>query len=177
MTGEMFNGWGVRTLSAGEVHYNPLGYHLGTVWPHDNSIIAAGFKRYGGDAEAMRIFMGLLQATIYFDARRLPELFGGFHRDDYGVPVPYPVACQPQAWAAGTVPYLVTTLLGLEPEGHENRLRVVRPALPDFVNRVEIRRLGIGEARADLRFKRAGERIEVEVLKIDGRLDVNVESQ
>jgi glycogen debranching enzyme len=177
MTGEMFNGWGVRTLSAGEVYYNPLGYHLGTVWPHDNSIIAAGFKRYGADAEAMRIFMGLLQATIYFDARRLPELFGGFHRDDYGVPVPYPVACQPQAWAAGTIPYLVTTLLGLEPEGHENRLRVVRPALPDFVNRVEIRRLGIGEARADLRFQRAGEKIEVEVLKIDGKLDVNVESQ
>ena len=100
MAEEMFNGWGVRTLSSGEVYYNPLGYHLGTVWPHDNSIIAAGFKRYGCDAEALRVFAGLIQATIYFDGRRLPELFGGFHRDDYGVPVPYPVACQPQAWAA-----------------------------------------------------------------------------
>jgi glycogen debranching enzyme len=176
MANEMFNGWGVRTLSAGEICYNPLGYHLGTIWPHDNSIIAAGFKRYGCDAEAMRVFLGLIQSTIYFDGRRLPELFGGFHRDDYGVPVPYPVACQPQAWAAGTMPYLLTTLLGIEPEGHENRLRVVRPALPDFVNRVEVRRLGIGEARADLRFVRAGERIEVKVLKIDGRLDVDVET-
>ena len=124
----------------------------------------------------MRVFLGLIQATIYFDGRRLPELFGGFHRDDYGVPVPYPVACQPQAWAAGTMPYLLTTLLGLVPEGHENRLRVVRPALPDFVNHVEIRRLGIGGASADLRFAREGEKIEVKVLKIDGTLDVVVET-
>jgi glycogen debranching enzyme len=175
MMNEMFNGWGVRTLSAGEVYYNPLGYHLGTVWPHDNSIIAAGFKRYGCDAEALRVFAGLIQATIHFDGRRLPELFGGFHRDDYGVPVPYPVACQPQAWAAGTMPYLLTTLLGLEPEGHENRLRVIRPILPEFVNQVEIRRLRIGEARADLRFERAGGGVEVKVLKIDGALDVVVE--
>jgi YD repeat-containing protein len=176
MTEEMFNGWGVRTLSAGETYYNPLGYHLGTVWPHDNSIIAAGFKRYGCDAEALRVFAGLIHATIYFDGRRLPELFGGFHRDDYGVPVPYPVACQPQAWAAGTMPYLLTTLLGLEPEGHENRLRVVRPVLPEHVNHVEIRRLGVGEARADLRFERAGKEIDVKVLKVDGTLDVAVET-
>ncbi len=176
MTEEMFNGWGVRTLSSGEVYYNPLGYHLGTVWPHDNSIIAAGFKRYRCDAEALRVFAGLIYATIYFDGRRLPELFGGFHRDDYGVPVPYPVACQPQAWAAGTMPYLLTTLLGLEPEGHENRLRVVRPVLPEHVNHVEIRRLGVGGARADLRFDRAGEGIEVKVLKVDGTLDVAVET-
>jgi glycogen debranching enzyme len=175
MTDEMFTGWGVRTLSSGEVYYNPLGYHLGTVWPHDNSIVAAGFKRYGCEREALRVFVGLLQAAIHFDGRRLPELFGGFHRDDYGVPVPYPVACQPQAWAAGTVPYLLTTLLGLEPEGFENRLRVVRPVLPEFINHVEIRRLGIGEALADLRFERAGEGIEVKVLKVDGTLDLVVE--
>ncbi len=176
MAGEMFSGWGVRTLSAGEIYYNPLGYHLGTVWPHDNSLIATGFKRYGCDREALRIFVGLLEAATHFDGRRLPELFGGFHQEDYGVPVPYPVACQPQSWAAGTMPYLLTTLLGLEPEGHENRLRIVRPVLPEFVNHVEIRRLGIGEARADLRFERAGEKIEVEVKKVDGTLDVVVET-
>jgi glycogen debranching enzyme len=175
MTDEMFTGWGVRTLSAREVYYNPLGYHVGTVWPHDNSIVAAGFKRYGCEREAMRVFVGLLQAAIHFDGRRLPELFGGFHRDDYGVPVPYPVACQPQAWASGTMPYLLTALLGLEPEGFENRLRVVRPVLPEFINHVEIRRLGVGEALADLRFERAGEGIEVKVLKVDGRLDLVVE--
>jgi glycogen debranching enzyme len=176
MAEEMFNGWGVRTLSAGEVYYNPLGYHLGTVWPHDNSIIAAGFKRYGCEREALRIFVGLVEAATHFPGRRLPELFGGFHRDDYGIPVPYPVACQPQAWAAGTMPYLLTTLLGLEPEGYENRLRIVRPVLPEFVNTVEIRGLRIGEARADLRFERAGEGIEVKVMKVDGMLDLRVET-
>jgi len=176
MTEEMFNGWGVRTLSAGEVYYNPLGYHLGTVWPHDNSIIAAGLKRYGCDAEALRVFVGMVQTAAHFDGRRLPELFGGFHRDDYGVPVPYPVACQPQAWAAGAMPYMLTTLLGLEPEGHENRLRVVRPILPEFVNHVEIHNLRIGEALADLRFERAGEGIEVKVRKVDGELDLVVET-
>jgi len=176
MTDEMFNGWGVRTLSASEVYYNPLGYHVGTVWPHDNSIIAAGFKRYGREREALRIFVGLVEAATHFDGRRLPELFGGFHRDDYGVPVPYPVACQPQAWAAGTMPYLLTTLLGFEPEGHENRLRLVRPVLPKFVNHVEIRRLRIGEAIADLRFDRAGKGIEVKALKVDGRLDLVIET-
>ncbi|MGH9768470.1 MAG: amylo-alpha-1,6-glucosidase [Blastocatellia bacterium] len=176
MTEEMFNGWGVRTLSASEVYFNPLGYHLGTVWPHDNSIIAAGFKHYGCDQEALRVFVGLVQAAVHFDGHRLPELFGGFHRDDYGVPVPYPVACQPQAWAAGTIPYLLTTLLGLEPEGYENRLRVVRPVLPEFVNHVEIRRLGIGAARADLRFDRVGEGIEVKVQNVDGELDLVVEA-
>jgi glycogen debranching enzyme len=175
MTDEMFNGWGVRTLSAQELYYNPLGYHIGTVWPHDNSIIASGFKRYGFDAAALRIFVGMVEAAMHFDGHRLPELFCGFRRDDYGIPVPYPVACQPQAWAAGTMPYLLKTLLGLEPEGFENRLRIVRPVLPDFVNQVVIHRLKIGSARADLKFERVADRIEVRVLKEDGKLDLVVE--
>jgi glycogen debranching enzyme len=166
----------VRTLSSKEIYYNPLGYHLGTVWPHDNSIIAAGFKRYGFDAAALRIFVGLVEAAVHFDGHRLPELFCGFCRDDYGVPVPYPVACQPQAWAAGTMPYLLKTLLGLEPQGFENRLRVVRPVLPDFVNQVEIHHLKIGSARVDLKFERVAERIEVGVLKEDGKFDLVVKT-
>jgi glycogen debranching enzyme len=176
MAEEMFNGWGVRTLSAGEVYYNPLGYHLGTVWPHDNSIIAAGFKRYRYEAEAMRIFVGLVEAAVHFDGHRLPELFGGFPRDDYGVPVPYPVACQPQAWAAGAIPYLLITLLGLEPEGFEKRLRIVNPVFPDFVNHVEIHQLRVGAARIDLRFERIAEGIEVKVLRDDGKLDLIIEA-
>jgi glycogen debranching enzyme len=175
MTDDMFNGWGVRTLSAREIYYNPLGYHLGTVWPHDNSIIAAGFKRYGHNAEALRVFVGLVDAATHFDSVRLPELFGGFPRDDYGVPVPYPVACQPQAWAAGTMPYFLTILLGLEPEGFENRLRVVRPVFPDFVNHIDIQNLRVGSARADLRFERVDGKITVNVLKNDGKFDLVVE--
>jgi glycogen debranching enzyme len=175
MQDDMFNGWGVRTLSAREIYYNPLGYHLGTVWPHDNSIIAAGFKRYGFDAEALRVFIGLVQAATHFDGNRLPELFGGFRRDDYGVPVPYPVACQPQAWAAGTMPYFLTILLGLEPEGFENRLRVVRPVFPDFVNHIDMQNIRVGSARADLRFERVEGKVNVNILKSDGKFDLVVE--
>jgi glycogen debranching enzyme len=176
MTDDMFSGWGIRTLSSNEIYYNPLGYHLGTVWPHDNSMIAAGFKRYGFDAEALRVFVGLVDAAVHFDGARLPELFGGFRRDDYGVPVPYPVACQPQAWAAGAMPYLLTTLMGLTPEGFENRLRVVRPIFPDFINHLDIRNLKIGSANVDLRFDRVKDRIEVKVLRSDGKFDLVVEA-
>jgi glycogen debranching enzyme len=175
MRPEMFNGWGIRTLAESEVYYNPLGYHLGTVWPHDNSLIAAGFRRYGLDDAAMRVFMGLLDAAVCFDGQRLPELFAGFARDDYGVPVNYPVACQPQAWAAGTVPYLLKVLLGITPEAFDKRVRITRPVLPDFVNHVEVKRLRVGAARVDLMIERVGGGIGVSVLGKEGELEVGVD--
>jgi glycogen debranching enzyme len=171
---EMFNGWGIRTLSAAAVRYNPLGYHLGTVWPHDNSLIAAGFKRYGLDVAALRVLTGMLEAAVHFDAHRLPELFGGFCPDDYGVPVSYPVACQPQAWAAGAVPYLVMAILGLEPDAFSKRLAIVRPTLPENVHRAEIQGLRIGAAHVDLVFERRIEGVEVRVNSVDGELEVEV---
>lgn len=174
MADDMFNDWGVRTLSAQERRYNPIGYHLGTVWPHDNSIIAAGFRRYGFDDAAQRIFMGIIEATMNFEHYRLPEVFAGFHRRDYGVPVRYPVACHPQAWAAGTIPYLLTTMLGLEPAAFDQRLRIVRPRLPDFISWLEVRRLRVGRASADLRFERQTDgSISVKVLKTSGPLEVD----
>ncbi len=173
---EMFNGWGIRTLSAAAVRYNPLGYHLGTVWPHDNSLIGAGFKRYGLDAEALRILSGMIEAAVHFDAHRLPELFGGFAREDYGIPVSYPVACQPQAWAAGAVPYLLTSTLGLEPEAFERRLRVVRPVLAENVNHLEFHQLQVGKARVDLLFERTVHGIDVRVLAAEGDLEILIES-
>ena len=173
MADDVFNGWGMRTLSERERRYNPIGYHLGTVWPHDNSIIAAGFKRYGFDEAAMRVFTGIVQAAMHFGNYRLPELFAGFHQREFGVPARYPVACHPQAWAAGSVPYLVETALGLVPEAFEQRLRVVRPQLPDFVYWLEVRSLRVGSAHADLRFERAmNGAIAFRVMRIDGRLDV-----
>lgn len=176
MAPDMFSGWGIRTLSAHERRYNPIGYHLGTIWPHDNAIIAAGFRRYGFDQEALRIFDGIVSAATYFEHERLPELFAGFERDDYGVPVRYPVADHPQAWAAGAVPYLMTTLLGLVPEAFERRLRIVRPLLPGFVNYCELRGLRVGSARVDLAFERT-ERgtIAVKVARIDGDLAVVIQ--
>ena len=172
---EMFNGWGIRTLSTMASRYIPLGYHLGTVWPHDNSLIGAGFKRYGFDDAAVRVLDGMLEAAAHSPDYRLPELFGGIAREDSGAPVPYPIACKPQAWAAGTVPYLLTTILGLEPEAFERRLRIVRPMLPANVNRVEISQLLVGTASVDLRFERDGDNTAVYTVHLEGYLDVVVE--
>jgi glycogen debranching enzyme len=175
MADDMFNGWGVRTLSSKERAYNPIGYHLGTVWPHDNSLIAAGCRRYGHDQEALRIFHGLFDATFHFRAHQLPELFCGFSRKEYEVPINYPVACHPQAWASGSMPFLLTILLGLAPEAFEQRLRIVRPLLPQFLDRLELRMLRVGEATVDLRFQRGPQDIHVDVMKLNGTLDVEVE--
>jgi glycogen debranching enzyme len=177
MQDDMFSGWGVRTLSSREPAYNPISYHRGTVWPHDNSIIAAGFRRYGADGDALRIFHGLADAAFYFPSHQLPELFCGFGRREYDIPINYPVACHPQAWASGTIPFLLITLLGLTPEAFDKRLRIVRPLLPDFLDGLELRRLRIGQARADLRFRRREKGVEVEILQIDGELNVHMEER
>lgn len=176
MRPDLFNGWGIRTLSCKERRYNPMGYHLGTVWPHDNSLIAAGFRRYGYDEPAARIFVGLLEAAMEFEDYRLPELFTGFGREEYGQPVRYPVACHPQAWAAGSVPYLVETFLGLVPDAYNNRLKIIRPYLPDFISEAELCHLRVGQGSVDLRFERKRDgSLEAHVGKVTGDLKVEVE--
>ncbi|ALA59248.1 putative Amylo-alpha-1,6-glucosidase [Nitrospira moscoviensis] len=175
MAEDMFSGWGVRTLSSEERAYNPIGYHLGTVWPHDNSIIAAGCRRYGRDGDALRIFHGLFDAAFHFRTHQLPEVFCGFGRAEYEIPINYPVACHPQAWASGAMPFLLTTLLGLAPDGFGKRLRIVRPLLPDFLDRLELRKLRVGQAAVDLHFQRGAQGVHVDVVKLDGELDVQVE--
>jgi glycogen debranching enzyme len=129
MGDKLFSGWGVRTMAEGEGSYNPIGYHVGTVWPHDNSIIAAGLRRYRRDTQAARIALGILQAADFFDGR-LPEAFAGYSRARAGCPVEYPTACSPQAWATGAPLLLLTTLLGLEPVG--DRL-LVNPGVPTTI--------------------------------------------
>jgi glycogen debranching enzyme len=131
---QLFSGWGVRTLAEGEGRYNPIGYHVGTVWPFDNSFIAWGLRRYGFKDEAARIAAGILDAAEFFDGR-LPEAFGGYHRDLTKYPVQYPTACSPQAWSTGTPLLLLRTMLGLEPTGEH---LVVDPALPAELGRVEL---------------------------------------
>lgn len=172
----MFSGWGVRTLAEDERRYNPMGYHLGTIWPHDNSLIAAGFRRYGHEEAAMQIFRGLLEATMHFEGYQLPELFCGFSRHEYPVPVRYPVACHPQAWASASIPYLLQTILGLEPDAFAGRLHIVRPVLPDFLTYIELHSLQVGRARIDLRFEHHEGKVTVDVMKLEGSLDVLVES-
>ncbi|HEU4586463.1 MAG TPA: glycogen debranching N-terminal domain-containing protein [Gemmatimonadaceae bacterium] len=175
MAEDMFNGWGIRTLASSEARYNPIGYHLGTVWPHDNSIIAAGLRRYGLDENASAIFESISDAATTFDNYRLPELFAGFPRRRFGVPVHYPVACHPQAWAAGSIPFLLQTLLGIHAEAFEHRLRVVRPMLPELAHHVILRGLRVGDAATDLRFQRTSHGVAVDVLSIEGELNVLLE--
>jgi glycogen debranching enzyme len=173
---DMFSGWGVRTLSTRARAFNPVSYHLGSVWPHDNSIIAAGMRQHGCDDAAMRICEGILDAARHFDQGRLPELFGGHDRGEFGVPVHYPVACHPQAWAAGSVPSLLTTMLGLRADALNGRLRVVRPRLPSYVDELEMTGLRVGGALIALRFARDGEAIRAEVMRAEGdSLEVEIE--
>ncbi|MGX8010467.1 amylo-alpha-1,6-glucosidase [Mesorhizobium sp. ORM8.1] len=174
MQDDMFNGWGVRTLAASERRYNPVGYHLGTVWPHDNALVAAGLREYGEHDAALRIFTTIAEAAMHFRHHRLPEAMAGFPRADFQVPVHYPVACHPQAWAAGAVPFLLTVCLGLEPDAFANKLRIVRPRMPDFVNRIELRGLRIGKGSVDLEFRRADDGAEVDILQTSGQLAVEV---
>jgi glycogen debranching enzyme len=175
---DMFSGWGVRTLSHKERRYNPIGYHLGTVWPHDNSIIAAGFCRYGFDKQAVQILESIVSAGQHFQHARLPEVFGGFSQHDFAVPVRYPVACHPQAWAAGAVPFMMSSLLGLKADAFNKRLRVVRPVLPRFVNELDFRRIKIGDSTIDLHFKRTSDgKVQVDVVNRKGSINVEVEQK
>jgi glycogen debranching enzyme len=176
MSPEMFSGWGIRTLAASARAYNPVGYHTGSVWPHDTALTAVGLRKYGYDDDFQRVFDGLLEAASRFPDFRLPELFGGFARADNDVPVPYPVACRPQAWAAGSIPYLLRASLGLVPDGLERRLRIVRPSLPTWLTKVELRGLEVAGSRIDLRIARDGDGATVDDVQIDGDLDVVIES-
>jgi glycogen debranching enzyme len=175
MADDMYSGWGIRTLSTEARAYNPVGYHLGTVWPHDNAIIAAGFRHCGFDEAACRIFAGVLDAASGFEHYRLPEVFAGFSRSEYPQPVHYPVACHPQAWAAGAAPFLLQAMLGLEPDAFNQRLDIVRPCLPNSVHDVRIERVTVGQARVDLQFERQPDgNIRVQTERIDGELTVRV---
>ncbi|HVS75298.1 MAG TPA: amylo-alpha-1,6-glucosidase, partial [Steroidobacteraceae bacterium] len=158
MEQDMFSGWGIRTLSSRERRYNPLSYQLGGVWPHDNALILAGFRRYGCDTEAQRVFAALLDAAGGLPGHRLPELYAGMERSPYERhPVRYPVACSPQAWAAGAVPYALVSLLGLVPDALEHRLRVCDPRLPAGIDRLSLTGVRVGQAVADLAFVRSSD--------------------
>jgi glycogen debranching enzyme len=175
MSKEMFSGWGIRTLSSDEPAYNPVGYHTGSVWPHDTALTAYGLRKYGFDEDFTLIFEGLLEAASRFPDYRLPELFGGFSRDQYDIPVPYPVACHPQAWAAGAIPYMVRSGLGLIADGLERRLRIIRPSLPRWLSHVEVEGLRIAGATLDLHFQRTREGVTVSDVRIDGDVEVVLE--
>ncbi|MPZ23754.1 MAG: amylo-alpha-1,6-glucosidase [Dehalococcoidia bacterium] len=150
----MFSGWGIRTLSSQSARYNPYGYHLGTVWPHDNALIVAGLKKNGMPERANAAATAIYEAALNFEYFRLPELFGGALRSPHQAPVPYPVACKPQAWAAGSVPMMLAHILGLSPDAAGRCLTIVAPTLPDWLREVRVSNLRIGESTLDLTFER-----------------------
>jgi len=172
---DMFTGWGIRTLSSAERRYNPLGYHNGTVWPHDNSIIAMGLRKYGFLEELSLLFTSMYEASSIFSEYRLPECFGGFPRSRYSIPVNYPVACSPQAWSSGALPYMLLAVLGITPDALTGRLMLDRPHLPPWLDRVRFKNIKVGEALTDLEFRRIENSTLVNVTKKQGSLNVLIE--
>ncbi len=167
-----FCGWGVRTVASTEARYNPMSYHNGSVWPHDNALIAAGFARYGFRRDAVRIFEALFDASRYMDLRRLPELFCGFPRQRTLAPTFYPVACIPQAWAAAAPLYMLQTCLGLGFDPSEAQITFDEPRMPAFLNEVVLYNLSIDGDTADVAVRRAGQQVVVDVLARRGRIRV-----
>jgi glycogen debranching enzyme len=168
------SGWGVRTFGAGQPGYNPLGYHTGSVWPHDNALIVAGIKRYGFDLEASALAGQIFEAAQRFPDLRLPELYCGFDRGDVGVPVPYPVACSPQAWSAAASLLLVRTMFGARANAAERTLELVRPHLPTWLGKLTVTNLRVGDSSVDLLFHRWRGTTSAEVLRKSGDVEVTI---
>jgi glycogen debranching enzyme len=168
----MFAGWGVRTIAAGEARYNPMSYHNGSVWPHDNALIAAGLARYGFTDRASRITSAMLDLSQSVDSNRLPELICGFHRRGGESPTLYPVACAPQAWAAGAAYMLLGACLGLDIDAVGRRVWFRRAMLPDRVDWIRLTNLSVGKANVDLLITRHAQDVGVEVLRRDGEVEI-----
>ena len=167
---ELFSGWGVRTIASNEARYNPMSYHNGSVWPHDNALIAWGMARYGLKEPVLKILTGMFDASLFVDLHRLPELFCGFVRRPGEGPTLYPVACAPQAWAAASVFLLLQACLGLSIHGAEERIRFSNPTLPEFLQEIRIDNLRVGKATVDLMIERHPQDVSVRVLRMDGQI-------
>lgn len=171
---DFFTGWGIRTVARGEARYNPMSYHDGSIWPHDNALIALGLARYGLKHSVEQVFKGLFDAATYMDLRRLPELFCGFRREKGRGPTLYPVACAPQAWASATPFTLLEAALGLEFDAQRGEIRLRNPRLPKFLNDVVLRDLRLGPSSVDLRLRRHNGEVSLEVLRTLGRIQVSI---
>jgi glycogen debranching enzyme len=174
MRPHFFTGWGIRTVARGEARYNPMSYHDGSIWPHDNALIALGLARYGLKHSVEHLFKGLFDAASYMDLRRLPELFCGFQRERRRGPTLYPVACAPQAWASATPFTLLEAALGLEFDVQRGEIRLRDPRLPAFLNEVVLRDLQLGPSSVDLRIRRHGEEVSLDVMRTRGQIQVSI---
>jgi glycogen debranching enzyme len=169
-----FSGWGIRTVAQGEVRYNPMSYHNGSIWPHDNALIALGLARYQHKQSIETLFEGLFNAGMYMDHGRLPELFCGFRRQHGKGPTLYPVACAPQAWASAAPFTLLEACLGLEFDPFKGEVRLHNPRLPGFLDEVTLRDLRLGLSSVDLRVRRHGGSIALDTPRISGDIRVSI---
>ncbi|MGE5518006.1 MAG: glycogen debranching N-terminal domain-containing protein [Bacteroidota bacterium] len=172
---DLFSGWGVRTLAETEKRYNPMSYHNGSVWPHDNALVAAGLARYGMADRAQKILAGMFDAALAVDLNRLPELFCGFPRQAGQGPTLYPVACIPQAWAAGSAFLLLEAVIGLQMSALGPEIRFHHPVLPDFLDRVEIGNLVVGNASVDVILNRHPHSVGINVMRRQGDIEIRME--
>jgi glycogen debranching enzyme len=170
----VFSGWGIRTLAVSEARYNPMSYHNGSVWPHDNALIAMGMARYGQKQAAATVFSALFDAASYMDLRRLPELFCGFVRRQRNAPTQYPVACSPQAWASATTLCLLQATLGLELFDGSREVAFYRPVLPAFLDHVHLRNIRLSAGSVDVLLHRYGDGVAATVTRRDGDVVVVV---
>jgi glycogen debranching enzyme len=169
-----FSGWGVRTLAAEAPRYNPMSYHNGSIWPHDNALIAAGLAAYGLNDLAVRITTALFEASQSVELHRLPELFCGFARRGGEGPTLYPVACAPQAWSAATVFLLLQACLGLHVSAVDRCVSFLHPHLPACLDRVHLHDLVVGDAVVDLLLSRHGADVGINVLKRSGPVEIRM---
>jgi glycogen debranching enzyme len=170
----VFSGWGIRTVAMSAARYNPMSYHNGSVWPHDNGLIAMGMARYGLKHAASQVFGALFDAASYMDLRRLPELFCGFVRRQRNAPTQYPVACSPQAWASATTLCLLQATLGLELFDGSREVAFYRPVLPDFIDHVHLRNLRLSGGSVDVKLHRHGNDVAATVTRREGDVVVVV---
>jgi glycogen debranching enzyme len=169
-----FSGWGVRTVARSAARYNPMSYHSGSVWPHDNALIALGLARYGLKSGVLKIFKGLFEAAGYMDLRRLPELFCGFAWRRLTAPTLYPVACAPQAWASATTFALLQACLGLGFDHGADGIRFDRPVLPDFLDDLHLREISTKDGAADVLLRRYGTDVAVNITRRQGNVPILV---
>jgi glycogen debranching enzyme len=171
---DFFSGWGIRTVAQGQPRYNPMSYHNGSIWPHDNALMAAGMALYGHTLPALQVFTGLFDASVHFSQHRLPELFCGFPRRASEGPTLYPVACSPQAWASAGVFALLQACLGLQIDATRGEIALHSPRLPDFIDAMDIRQVGVGPHTADLSLQRYGQHVGIDVARKLGELNVRL---
>jgi glycogen debranching enzyme len=171
---DMFCGWGIRTVASSEVRYNPMSYHNGSVWPHDNALIAYGLARYGFKETVLKLITGLFNASLFVDSHRLPELFCGFSQRPGESPTLYPVACAPQSWSAASVFLLLQSCLGLSINAPETKICFYRPLLPEFLQEIRIKRLAVGEASVDLSLQNYGHDVGIDIIQREGPVEIAI---